>query len=249
MLTCYVLHVHPLPPALLQLFPHGPATSTPHREGPTMSEKIQHAQADLYSNIKDKASEVGEAIKGNIANTDQSTTTALRDATAAATSKVNEASSTVAGQAGGLLEKAKEAVKVCVRLAVWQARCCGGAAFSGSVTTQSVVHAWVLFCSCASGWAVESVAAHMGNDCLRDIVCHYFAAFAMKLPNTCCSCVPHVGNARCVRHHVYVWCCRTCRLLQASLHCQPLPWFAPGKSTTKGLPWQPAWYCSSNTMQ
>lgn len=84
-----------------------------------MTDKIQHAQADLYSNIAEKASNIGESIKENIASADQSTTTGMRDATATAASKLNDAGSSAAEAAGGVADKAavmynraKETVKV-----------------------------------------------------------------------------------------------------------------------------------------
>lgn len=104
-----------------QSFPHGTVTSVP--SGDTMTDKIQHAQADLYSNVADKASDLGESIKGNIASADQTTSSCVRDATAAAATKLNEAGSTAAEAAGGVADqaadmynRAKETVKVRVLL-------------------------------------------------------------------------------------------------------------------------------------
>jgi hypothetical protein len=95
-----------------------PSTAA-HQQGPTLTQKVQAAQAQLYSKAANTASAAGEAIKGTIASADQGTTTKLRDATAAVGEKAVAALSGTADggvglatQAGGLLTQAKETVKV-----------------------------------------------------------------------------------------------------------------------------------------
>ncbi|WIA35535.1 hypothetical protein OEZ86_003961 [Tetradesmus obliquus] len=90
------------------------STSSSTHQGPTITQKVQAAQAQLYSKAANTASAVGEAIKGTIASADQATTSKLRDAAAASRQAVSgtaDGGVGLAAQAGGLLGSAKEAVK------------------------------------------------------------------------------------------------------------------------------------------